>query len=94
MSLRPKILVTGGCGYIGSHTVVDLLQHDFDVVSIDSNIRSKALTVDRIESITGKRIKNYPVDLCNAEATRKVLEAEAKLMASDTSQHLNRYPKV
>jgi len=79
MSLRPKILVTGGCGYIGSHTVVDLLQHDFDVVSIDSNIRSKALTVDRIESITGKRIKNYPVDLCNAEATRKVLEAEGKI---------------
>jgi UDP-glucose 4-epimerase len=69
-----KILVTGGTGYIGSHTVVDLLTAGFDVISIDSNIRSKAVTLDRIESITGKRIVNYPVNLCDKEATRKVFK--------------------
>ncbi|MCW5908405.1 MAG: UDP-glucose 4-epimerase GalE [Chitinophagales bacterium] len=68
------ILVTGGTGYIGSHTVVDLLNNNFDVVSIDSNIRSKPVTVSRIESITGKRIANYPIDLCNKEAVRKVFQ--------------------
>ena len=70
----PKILVTGGCGYIGSHTIVDLLDNGFEVVSIDNNIRSKAETVDRIFSITSKRIKNYAVDLCDFEATRKVFQ--------------------
>ncbi len=74
-----KILVTGGTGYIGSHTVVDLLQNGFEVVIIDSNIRSKAITVDRIESITGRKIKNYKVDLCDKEATRKVFQDEGDI---------------
>ena len=69
-----KILVTGGCGYIGSHTIVDLLDHGFEVVSIDNNIRSKAETAERIFSITGKQIKNYAVDLCDLEATRKIFQ--------------------
>ncbi len=56
---KPKILVTGGCGYIGSHTIVDLLDNGFDVFSIDNNLRSKQITVDRIEGITGKKDTNY-----------------------------------
>lgn len=68
------ILVTGGCGYIGSHTIVDLLDNGFDVISIDNNVRSRAETVDRIFSITGKRIKNYAIDLCDIEATRQVFK--------------------
>lgn len=74
MSSTGKILVTGGTGYIGSHTVVDLLHNNFDVISIDNNIRSKEITVDRIESITGRRIVNYKIDLCDKEATRKVFQ--------------------
>ncbi len=70
----PKILVTGGCGYIGSHTIVDLLDNGFEVVSIDNNTRSKAETTERIFIITGKRIRNYAVDLCDIEATRKVFQ--------------------
>ncbi len=70
----PKILVTGGCGYIGSHTVVDLLDNGYEVISIDNNLRSKASTVDLIFDITGKRIKNYAVDLCDKEATRKIFQ--------------------
>lgn len=68
------ILVTGGCGYIGSHTVVDLLDNGFEVISIDNNVRSKPETLERIFSITGKRIKNYAVDLCDMDATRKVFQ--------------------
>ena len=74
-----KILVTGGCGYIGSHTVVDLLDNGFEVVSIDSNIRSRPTTTALIESITGNKIKNYAVDLCDMQATRKVFEQEGKI---------------
>lgn len=73
---KPKgtILVTGGCGYIGSHTIVDLLDNGFEVISIDNHVRSKPETIERIFSITGKRIKNYAIDLCDIEATRKVFE--------------------
>lgn len=76
---KGKILVTGGCGYIGSHTVVDLLDNGYDVVSIDSNIRGKALAIERIKSITGKEVKNYAIDLCDKEATKQVLQAEGKV---------------
>lgn len=70
-----KILVTGGCGYIGAHTVVDLLQHGYEVVSIDNNSRSNPHIVKGIERITGIAIKNYAIDLCDAAATRAVFEA-------------------
>jgi len=63
------IIVTGGAGYIGSHTIIELLeQTDFNVVSIDNFSNSSADTFDRIETITGKRIKNLNVDICNLEA--------------------------
>ena len=67
-----KILVTGGCGFIGSHTIVDLLNNGFDVISIDSLLNSNEESIKGIEAITGKKIKNYCVDLCDMEATRKV----------------------
>ncbi|MCC7400807.1 MAG: UDP-glucose 4-epimerase GalE [Chitinophagaceae bacterium] len=60
-----KILVTGGCGYIGSHTLVDLADNGFDVISVDNNSRSDSRTLTGVEKITGKKIKNYKVDLCN-----------------------------
>jgi UDP-glucose 4-epimerase len=58
-----KILVTGGCGYIGSHTIIDLVQHGYEVISIDNNSRSTPRILDGIEKIIGKKIKNYKVDL-------------------------------
>ncbi|MVT06645.1 UDP-glucose 4-epimerase GalE [Chitinophaga tropicalis] len=67
-----KVLVTGGCGYIGSHTIVDLINNGFDVVSVDSNIRSSTQLLDGIEKITGKKVRNYKVDLCNLEDTHAV----------------------
>lgn len=67
-----KILVTGGCGYIGSHTVVDLIENGFEVVSIDNHIRSDASILLGMEAIVGKPICNYAIDLRHAEAVRQV----------------------
>ncbi|MEO5948057.1 MAG: UDP-glucose 4-epimerase GalE [Chitinophagaceae bacterium] len=64
-----KILVTGGCGYIGSHTIVDLIANGYDVISVDNNSRSNPNMFSGIEKITGKKIKNYKVDLCNYDDT-------------------------
>lgn len=69
-----KILVTGGCGFIGSHTIVDLLENRFTVVSIDDNSRSLAYAMNGIEQITGKKVKNYKVDLKNFDETRAVFQ--------------------
>ena len=70
----PKIIVTGGCGYIGSHTIVDLLQNGYDVISIDDNSRSTPYLLNGIEKITGKRVKNYKVDLCDYNDTLAVFQ--------------------
>jgi UDP-glucose 4-epimerase len=69
-----KILVTGGCGYIGSHTVVDLVQNGYDVISIDNNSRSNPVILEGVEKIVGKKIKNYKVDLCNYDDTFAVFQ--------------------
>jgi len=68
------ILVTGGCGYIGSHTIVDLIEHGFNVISIDDNSRSTDIAISGIEKITGKKIKNYKVDLKDYNDTRAVFQ--------------------
>lgn len=63
------IIVTGGAGYIGSHTIIELLQQtNYDIVSIDNFSNSNTDTFDRIETITGKTVKNLNVDICNLEA--------------------------
>lgn len=69
-----KILVTGGCGYIGSHTIVDLVENGFDVISVDNNSRSSARILEGVEKITGKKIKNYKVDLCNFDDTYAIFQ--------------------
>jgi UDP-glucose 4-epimerase len=69
-----KILVTGGCGYIGSHTIVDLIENGFDVISVDNNSRSNPRIFEGIERITGKKIKNYKVDLCNYDDTFAIFQ--------------------
>src|SRR6516225_2255372 len=69
-----KILVTGGCGYIGSHTIVDLIENGFDVISVDNNSRSSPRILEGIEKITGKKVKNYKVDLCNYDDTFAIFQ--------------------
>ncbi len=69
-----KILVTGGCGYIGAHTIVDLIQNGYEVISADNNSRSKPNILDGVERITGKKIKNYLVDLCIFDDTHAIFQ--------------------
>lgn len=64
-----KILVTGGCGYIGSHTIVDLIENGFEVISADNLSRSHNEMLQGVEAITGKKIKNYRIDLCKYDDT-------------------------
>ena len=68
------ILVTGGSGYIGSHTIVDLIDNGFNVISVDNNSRSNPAMLEGIEKITGKKIKNYKVDLCNFDDTFAIFQ--------------------
>ncbi|MCU0389103.1 MAG: UDP-glucose 4-epimerase GalE [Chitinophagaceae bacterium] len=69
-----KILVTGGCGYIGAHTIVDLIENGFEVISIDDNSRSTPFLLTGLEKITGIRVKNYKVNLCDFDDTRAVFQ--------------------
>ncbi len=69
-----KILVTGGCGYIGSHSIVDLIEQGYDVISVDNNARSNPSILNGIENITGKKVKNYKVDLCNFDDTFAIFQ--------------------
>ena len=67
-----SILITGGTGFIGSHTVVELIQAGETPIIVDNLCNSKEIVLDRIETITGKRPKFYKADLCDAEALDKV----------------------
>ena len=71
-----KVLVTGGCGYIGSHTVVDLLNENYDVVVVDNLVNSKIDVLDKIKKITNKNVTFYKLDLCSKEELRKIFEKE------------------
>ena len=69
-----KILVTGGCGYIGSHAIVDLIENGYEVISVDNNKRSNPVILEGVQKITGKPIKNYKVDLCNFDDTFAIFQ--------------------
>jgi UDP-glucose 4-epimerase len=75
-----KILVTGGCGYIGSHTIVDLVENGYDVISVDNNSRSNPRILEGVEKITGKKIKNYKVDLCNFDDTFAIFQENVDIV--------------
>ena len=68
------ILVTGGAGYIGSHTTVELLKKGYEVVVMDNLYNSSKIALDRVEQITGKKVKFYEVDMRDKEADRKIFQ--------------------
>ncbi|MBI1838611.1 MAG: UDP-glucose 4-epimerase GalE [Flavobacteriia bacterium] len=75
------IIVTGGAGYIGSHTIIELIENtNYRIVSIDNFSNSYESTLDRIEEITGVRIHNYNIDLCDKEAINNVFEIEKNVI--------------
>ena len=71
-----KILVTGGTGYIGSHTVVELLDSGYEVVIIDNFSNSKREVLDRLKEITKKDFSFYEGDVCDKEFLREVFSKE------------------
>ncbi len=71
-----RILLTGGTGYIGSHTCVDLLEHGYDVVIADNLSNSKKKVLSRISSITGKEVHFYHVDLRDASGLLRIFATE------------------
>lgn len=74
---RSKVLVTGGAGYIGSHTIVELLQRwDGEVVSVDNFANSDPRVFDRIEMLTGRRVRNHAIDICDRSAVNGVFTQE------------------
>lgn len=71
-----KILVTGGLGYIGSHTVVELCENNYEVVIIDNLSNSKIEVLDKLKMITGKEIKFYLGDVCDKEILEEIFASE------------------
>ncbi len=70
-----KILVTGGCGYIGSHTLVDLIDKGFDVICLDNLSNADESALAGIRAITGVQVFNHAVDLCDKTALCSVFES-------------------
>ena len=85
-----KILVTGGTGFIGSHTCVELLDAGFEVVILDNLYNSQADVVDKIESITGKKVTFYEADCCDEAALAQIF-AQHKI---DAAIHFAGYKAV
>ena len=68
------ILITGGAGYIGSHTMVELLEAGRELVVVDNFVNSKPCALERVKKITGKDFKFFEVDLLDKEALDKVVK--------------------
>ena len=68
------ILVTGGTGFIGSHTIVELLNENNEVIVLDNFCNSKPVVLERIKQITGKTVKFYEADLLDYDAIDKIFE--------------------
>mmetsp|Transcript_39206 Transcript_39206/g.94812 ORF Transcript_39206/g.94812 Transcript_39206/m.94812 type:complete len:357 (-) Transcript_39206:42-1112(-) len=84
----PTILVTGGCGYIGSHTIVSLLGQGYNVVVVDNLVNSSSISIDRVAEILNldkderaKRLVVHEVDVCDKTALRKVFESSPTFQA-------------
>ena len=71
-----KILVTGGAGYIGSHTCVELLEAGYDVVVVDNLYNASEKSIERVKEITGKDLTFYQADILDEEALDKIFDKE------------------
>ncbi len=97
-----RILVTGGAGYIGSHTVLSLLEHDFEVVVFDNFSNSSPVSLERVEKLAGKSIRVFEGDLLDREILGQVFSkfpdivsvvhfAALKAVGESTEQPLRYY---
>ncbi|XOV94711.1 MAG: UDP-glucose 4-epimerase GalE [Bacteroidota bacterium] len=77
--MKGKILVTGGAGYIGSHTAVELIKAGYEVVIVDNLSNSRAEVIDSMEKITGKKPGFYEFDLCDRDKLKEFFSAESDI---------------
>ena len=85
-----KILVTGGAGYIGSHTLVELSANNFEPIIVDNLCNTSIQNIKGAEEIIGKHIPFYNVDCTNEDALNDVFEQEKILKAQSILQPINR----
>tara|TARA_B110000208_G_scaffold164547_1_gene202175 strand:- start:1644 stop:2666 length:1023 start_codon:yes stop_codon:yes gene_type:complete len=80
--MKQKILVTGGCGYIGSHTVVELIENDFEVIIIDDLSNSNEQTIENIKKITGVKPTFCKCDLKDINHIKNILKYNKNIEAT------------
>ena len=71
------ILLTGGAGFIGSHTYVELIQAGFEAVIVDDFSNSSVAVIDRLQTITGKPVRYYQANVCDAQAMDKIFDEQS-----------------
>ena len=84
LSGNPHVLVSGGAGYIGTHTIVCLIEAGYDVTVIDNLVNSSDESLKRVIEITGcneKRVSFYNVDICDEVSLEKVFKSSPKFVA-------------
>ncbi|MBF0259309.1 MAG: UDP-glucose 4-epimerase GalE [Desulfamplus sp.] len=87
-----KILVTGGAGYIGSHTCVELIKNGWDVIAVDNLCNSSFEAIKRVESITGKTVKFHQADIRDKTALSKIFKTHTKIyhhVEHENEEHKN-----
>ena len=92
--MKQTILVTGGTGFIGSHTTVELQQAGYDVVIVDNLSNSKVEVLDGIEKITGIRPAFEEIDLKDCAAVENVFKSILILRESFTLQQVRQWERV
>lgn len=70
-----RIFVSGGAGYIGSHTCVELLEAGYDIVAVDNLVNASCEALRRVEKITGKKVPFLREDLCDPAAVERIFAA-------------------
>ena len=68
------VLLTGGAGYIGSHTAVEFLENGIDVAVVDNFSNSSPKAIERVEKLTGKKVALYEADVCDKEKMREIFK--------------------
>jgi UDP-glucose 4-epimerase len=79
--MKKNILVTGGAGYIGSHTLVELIEAGYHVIVVDNLSATDGSLIKGVETITHKKIEHYNIDVCDEKAFREVIKTNEPISA-------------